>query len=49
MGIKLWELADSSNGYTVDFSVYIGKLQHQEPSTHGLGYDVMKLVNPYLG
>ena len=49
-GIKLWVLADSSNGYTVDFNVYIGKSQHEEPSTHGLGYDVvMKLVNPYLG
>ena len=24
-GIKLWVLADSSNGYTVDFNVYIGK------------------------
>jgi hypothetical protein len=49
-GIKLWVLADSSNGYTIDFNVYIGKSQHEEPSTHGLGYDVvMKLVNPYLG
>ena len=24
-GIKLWVLADSSNGYTVDFDVYIGR------------------------
>jgi hypothetical protein len=24
-GIKLWVLADSLNGYTVDFDVYIGK------------------------
>ncbi len=49
-GIKLWVLAESSNGYTVHFNVYIGKSQHEEPSTHGLGYDVvMKLVNPYLG
>ena len=23
-GIKLWVLADSSNGYTIDFNVYIG-------------------------
>ena len=48
-GIKLWVLADSSNGYTLDFNVYIGKSQHDEPSRNGLGYDVvMKLVNPYL-
>jgi hypothetical protein len=49
-GIKLWVLADSSNGYTIDFNVYIGKSQHEVPSQNGLGYDVvMKLVNPYLG
>ncbi|XP_028407218.1 uncharacterized protein LOC114529600 isoform X2 [Dendronephthya gigantea] len=49
-GIKLWVLADSSNGYTIDFNVYIGKSKHDAPSSHGLGYDVvMKLVNPYLG
>ena len=24
-GVKLWVLADSDNGYTVDFNVYIGK------------------------
>ncbi|XP_028418086.1 piggyBac transposable element-derived protein 4-like [Dendronephthya gigantea] len=49
-GIKLWVLADSSNGYTVDFNVYIGKSKHETPSSHGLGYDVvMKLVQPYLG
>ena len=24
-GIKLWVLADSSNGCTVDFKIYIGK------------------------
>jgi hypothetical protein len=49
-GIKLWVLADSSNGYTIDFNVYIGKSQHEAPSHNGLGYDVvMKLVNPYLG
>ena len=24
-GIKLWVLADSSNGYTVDFNIYIGR------------------------
>jgi hypothetical protein len=49
-GIKLWVLADSLNGYTIDFNVYIGKSEHEEPSGNGLGYDVvMKLVDPYLG
>jgi hypothetical protein len=49
-GIKLWVLEDSSNGYTIDFNVYIGKSEHEEQSGNGLGYDVvMKLVDPYLG
>ena len=48
-GLKLWVLADSSNGYTQDFDVYIGKSAHGETSEEGLGYDVvMKLVKPYL-
>lgn len=48
-GIKLWVLADSSNGYTIDFNVYIGKVAGQEISANGLGYDVvMKLISPYL-
>ena len=48
-GIKLWVLADSSNGYTVDFNVYIGKVTGQETSKFGLGYDVvMKLIRPFL-
>jgi hypothetical protein len=43
-------LADSLNVYTIDFKVYIGKSEHEEPSGNGLGYDVvMKLVDPYLG
>lgn len=48
-GIKLWVLADSLNGYTVDFDVYIGKSASGDVSVNGLGYDaVMKLVQPYL-
>ena len=47
-GIKLWVLADSSNGYTVDFNVYIGKAAGQNVSANGLGYDVViKLISPY--
>jgi hypothetical protein len=49
-GLKVWVLADSSNGYTVDFNVYIGKDAASETSENGLGYDVvMKLMQPYLG
>ena len=40
-GIKLWVLADSSNGNTVDFNVYIGKAAGQNVSANGLGYDVV--------
>ena len=48
-GIKLWVLADSSNGYTVDFNVYIGKAAGQNVSANGLGYDVvMKLLRPFV-
>ena len=48
-GIKLWVLADSLNGYTCDFEVYIGKNTAHPPSANGLGYDVvMRLVTPLL-
>ncbi|TDH12535.1 hypothetical protein EPR50_G00047400 [Perca flavescens] len=48
-GFKLFVLADSSNGYTVDFTVYTGKSQFV--SGVGLAYDsVMSLMNKeYLG
>lgn len=48
-GIKLWVLADSANGYTCDFDVYVGRRSGQEPSANGLGYDtVMRLMTPLL-
>ena len=48
-GIKLWVLADSSNGYTVDFNIYIGRAAGREVSANGLGYDVvMRLMTPYF-
>ena len=48
-GIKLWVLADSSNGYTIDFNIYIGRAAGQDVSEHGLGYDVvMRLMSPYF-
>ena len=34
--IKLWVLADSSNGYTIDFNVYIGKAAGRESVQMGL-------------
>ncbi|KAL2079792.1 hypothetical protein ACEWY4_025536 [Coilia grayii] len=48
-GIKLYVMADSSNGYTVDFSIYTGK--NLDSSPQGLSYDaVMDLVQPaFLG
>ncbi len=49
-GLKLWVLADSDNGYTVDFNVYTGKNAAKDISQHGLSYDVvMELMDPYLG
>ena len=48
-GIKLWVLADNSNGYTVDFDVYIGRAAGQNVSENGLGYDVvLKLMQRFL-
>ncbi|XP_028254268.1 piggyBac transposable element-derived protein 4-like [Parambassis ranga] len=48
-GIKLFVLADSSNGYTINFNVYAGKTHTR--MVHGLSYDaVMNLIRPsYLG
>ena len=46
-GIKLWVLADSSNGYVVAFEVYTGATENVQ---HGLAYSVvMNLMRPYVG
>ncbi|KAF3842439.1 hypothetical protein F7725_024390 [Dissostichus mawsoni] len=48
-GVKLFVLADSSNGYTIDFSIYTGKSRFI--SGQGLSYDVVSglMDNSYLG
>ncbi|KAI2645648.1 PiggyBac transposable element-derived protein 4 [Labeo rohita] len=44
LGFKFFVLSDSSNGYTVDFSVYTGK--NSFPTDRGLSYDaVMSLLD----
>ena len=45
-GIKLWVLADSSNGYTVDFNVYNGTAAGREIIANGLVYDVVEANEP---
>ena len=48
-GIKLWVLADSSNGCTVDFKIYIGKDSARMISKFGLGHDVkVRLISLYF-
>ena len=40
--------ADASNGYVVNFSVYL-KSERKNRRIHGLGYDVvMKMARPFL-
>lgn len=47
-GIKVWMAADSSNGYVLNFDVYLGKEPGQR-RIHGLGYDVVhKMVTPFM-
>ena len=47
-GFKLWCLCNSSNGYTIKFSVYRGK-SGEVSSKKGLSYDVvMHLIKDYL-
>lgn len=46
-GYKLWVLADSETGYTLQFSVYTGK--RERPGPHGLAFDVVSsLCSEYL-
>lgn len=46
-GYKLWVLADSKTGYTLQFFVYTGK--REAPGPHGLAFDVVnRLCTQYL-
>lgn len=46
-GYKLWVVADSRTGYTLQFVVYTGK--RETPGPHGLAFDVVtKLCTEYL-
>lgn len=48
-GIKVWECADSLNGYVVDLSVYTGK-ERGVNTKQGLVYRVVhKLTRPLVG
>ena len=47
-GIKVWMAADASNGYIVNFSVYL-ESEGQKRRIHGIGYDVvMNKARPLL-
>ncbi|XP_022805006.1 piggyBac transposable element-derived protein 4-like [Stylophora pistillata] len=47
--IKVWMAADSSNGYVLNFDVYLGKEADGCRRIHGLGYDVVtKLIRPFM-
>lgn len=48
-GIKVWMATDSSNGYILNFDVYLGKENDVRRHIYGLGYEVVtKLVRPFM-
>ena len=47
-GYKLFVLADLTNGYTFEFSIYTGK--YEQRTYNGLSYDVVQqLIRMYIG
>jgi hypothetical protein len=49
-GIKIWELADSTNGYVLSMDVYTGKSSQPNQPTRGLGFRVVDtLMSPFYG
>ena len=48
-GVKVWMITDSSNGYVLNFDVYLGKEHGVRRHIYGLGYEVVtKLVRPVM-
>ena len=48
-GIKVWECADSLNGYVCNLQVYPGR-QDGGNAEHGLGYHVVQVLSePFIG
>ena len=48
-GIKVWMATDSSNGYVLNFIVYLGKEGNVRRHIYGQGYEVVtKLVRPFM-
>ena len=45
-GYKLFVLADSTNGYTCEFSIYAGK--YEQCTDNGLSYDVVQRLIRYI-
>ena len=40
-GFKLWVIAESDRGYTIDFDIYTGKSKENETRTDRLAYKVV--------
>lgn len=48
-GIKVWMVIDLSNGYVLNFDVYLGKESNVRRYIYGLGYEVViKLVRFFM-
>ncbi len=48
-GLKVWVIADSSNGYFLDLNVYVGKPSDGQGTEHGLGERVvLQLSEPFF-
>ena len=45
-GIRVWMAPNSSNGYVVNFSVYLGSEGIRR--CHRLGYVIMDMVHPFF-
>jgi len=49
-GFKVWSLADSSNGYLLNFEIYTGAIAAEEKSDESNAHSmVLRLMSPYEG